>query len=151
MDPSFRLASPADLEPLLAFARAFYADQGYPFDEPAVREVLAPLLADADLGRVWLIEVAAEAVGYVALCFGYSIEHRGRDAFVDELYVAPTWRGRGIGTAALHFAQDACPALGVRALHLEVERQNAAAVALYRKLGFAERDRFLMTRRIEDH
>ncbi|HYS78429.1 MAG TPA: hypothetical protein VEO94_06295 [Candidatus Dormibacteraeota bacterium] len=36
--------------------------------------------------------------------------------------------------------------IGVRALHLEMERGNVAAQALYRRHGFADHDRYLMTR-----
>jgi ribosomal protein S18 acetylase RimI-like enzyme len=43
----------------------------------------------------------------------------------------------------------ACPALGIHALHLEVERTNVAALRLYRKHGFEEHDRSLMTHRID--
>ena len=35
---------------------------------------------------------------------------------------------------------------GVSALHLEVERQNEAAQGFYRRLGFKDHDRYLMTR-----
>jgi ribosomal protein S18 acetylase RimI-like enzyme len=55
------------------------------------------------------------------------------------VYVAPEARGRGIGERllrlALAFARDR---LGVRQVNLGVNAGNAAAVALYRKLGFAE-------------
>jgi ribosomal protein S18 acetylase RimI-like enzyme len=41
---------------------------------------------------------------------------------------------------------EACRELGVRALHLEVEKDNVPAAELYRKRGFEDRDRRLMTR-----
>jgi GNAT superfamily N-acetyltransferase len=70
----------------------------------------------------------------------------GRDGFVDDLYVVPEWRGRGIGSALLKQLTDACVELGVRALHLEVGRKKTDARALYRRFGFEEHDRLLMTR-----
>jgi len=57
-------------------------------------------------------------------------------------------RGKGVGKLALAFAEDACRALGVRALHLEVERANAAAYGLYRKVGFVDHERYLLTKRL---
>jgi len=36
--------------------------------------------------------------------------------------------------------------LGVHALHLEVVRENTIAHAVYRKFGFEEHDRFLLTK-----
>jgi ribosomal protein S18 acetylase RimI-like enzyme len=36
--------------------------------------------------------------------------------------------------------------LGVHTLHLEVERKNVRAHHLYRKMGFEDHDRYLMTK-----
>ena len=71
-----------------------------------------------------------------------------RPACIDELYVAPAWRGRGLGHQALKAVDAACIQLGVEALHLEVERNKTAAQALYRRWGFADRQRVLMTKRM---
>jgi ribosomal protein S18 acetylase RimI-like enzyme len=75
-----------------------------------------------------------------------SLEFGGRDAFIDELYVRPAYRGQGIGTKVLKFADEVCRSAGVQALHLEVERKNVKAQTFYRKVGFQDHDRYLMTR-----
>jgi len=36
--------------------------------------------------------------------------------------------------------------LGISAVHLEVDHTNTVAQALYRKAGFVDHDRYLMTR-----
>ena len=46
------------------------------------------------------------AVGYLVLTLGYSLEYGGRDAFIDEVYIRSSYRGRGIGTAALTFRRN---------------------------------------------
>jgi ribosomal protein S18 acetylase RimI-like enzyme len=146
---SFRLAGARDADGLIALMREFYAVFSYPFDAAAARAALAPVRApDSERGRIWLIETHGEAVGYVALMLGHSLEYRGRDAFLDELYVVPAARGNGFAKAAMEHVARACHELGVRALHLEVERDNAAAQALYRRFGFEDHDRYLMTLRI---
>ncbi len=148
MEPSFRPAQSADIELLLAFMRELYALDGYHFEEATARTALEGIVRDPGLGRVWVIGRGEEAIGYLVLVFGYSLEYGGRDAFVDELFVAAGQRQRGVGTRAIEFAAEQCQALGVHALHLEVERANTAAQALYRKTGFEDHDRYLMTRRI---
>jgi ribosomal protein S18 acetylase RimI-like enzyme len=45
-------------------------------------------------------------------------------------------------------AKAACREAGVRALHLEVERANARARALYARSGFTDQDRLLLTKRL---
>ena len=148
MEPSFHPAQPADTELLLGLMRKLYARDGYSFEEGTARTALEGLVRDPGLGRVWVIGRDEEAIGYLVLTFGYSLEYGGRDAFVDELFVAAGHRHRGVGTRAIEFAAEQCRAVGVRALHLEVERANAVAQALYRKAGFEDHDRSQLTRRI---
>ncbi len=146
MEAKFRPARDADIGLLVTMMREFYAIDAYPFDAEVARRALADLVGDPALGCVWLIEDGKAAIGYVVLTFGYSLEFHGRDAFVDELYVRADHRGRGIGTRALRLVEDTCRARGVHAVHLEVERTNVAGRELYRKLGFQDHDRQLMTR-----
>ena len=51
----------------------------------------------------------------------YSVEHGGRDGFLDDFYLAPEARGRGLGRQALEALEREAQALGIRVLHLEVE------------------------------
>jgi ribosomal protein S18 acetylase RimI-like enzyme len=136
----------ADLDSLLALQALYYREDGYSFDRRAARRAWRRLLDDAMLGHGWSARSGADVVGYLVLTFGYSLEYRGRDAFIDELYIAPAFRGRGLGRQALRLADQACRRLGVRALHLEVEAGKAAARALYARSGFADRRRRLMTK-----
>jgi GNAT superfamily N-acetyltransferase len=138
-EPSFRLAAESDTATLLRFMRAYYAFDGHGFDEQKARAALTALLRDPNLGRVWLVLDSEAPVGYVVICFSFSLEWLGRDAFVDEFYLLPEHRGHGWGRKAMAFVEEAARSLNVRALHLEVLRQNATALQVYRKLGFKER------------
>jgi RimJ/RimL family protein N-acetyltransferase len=51
------------------------------------------------------------------------------------------WRGHGVGSALVQAAIDWARGHGLHKLCLEVFAQNAAAIALYRKYGFAEEGR----------
>jgi GNAT superfamily N-acetyltransferase len=126
--------------------RQFYAIDQYPFEEHAARTALEQLLREHTLGRIWLITAEDEAIGYIVVTFGYSLEYHGRDAFIDELFVVASHRNRGVGTKAMQFVLDQCLDLGIHALHLEVERSNVAGQALYQNAGFEDHDRYLMTK-----
>jgi GNAT superfamily N-acetyltransferase len=139
-EPQFRLAVESDVGTLLRFMREYYAFDGHGFDEHKAHVALIALVHDANLGRVWLILDGRGAVGYVVLCFGYSLEWLGRDAFVDEFYLLEEYRRRGWGRKTMEFLEEAARAEGVRALHLEVVRENIAALQVYSKLGFVEHD-----------
>jgi GNAT superfamily N-acetyltransferase len=146
MEPTFRRAGLGDVDALLALLPEYYAFDHLPFDAAAARTALQMILADESLGRMWLIELGTEPIGYVVLTLGFSLEYQGRDAFLDELYLRHAYRGRGIGRAALDVVENACRAIGVRALHLEVDRGNVRARELYRRAGFVDHRRLLMTR-----
>lgn len=146
MGTTFKIAEPMDIEILVQFMREYCAFDHLPFEEQIRRRVLAAFLGTESLGRLWVILSDGEAIGYLILTLGFSFEYGGYDAFIDEVYVRQSHRGKGIGTVALAFAEEACRAFGVRALHLEVERENTNAHALYRKVGFVDHDRYLMTK-----
>jgi ribosomal protein S18 acetylase RimI-like enzyme len=146
METNFRIAENSDTEILVEFIREFHEVEHLPFDDNSVRTMLAEILNDDSLGRVWLIQDGSEPIGYIVLTFGYSLEFQGRNGLIDELYIRESHRGQGIGTSALQFVEGVCPSLGIQALHLEVDRKNTAAQGLYRKVGFEDHDRYLVSK-----
>jgi ribosomal protein S18 acetylase RimI-like enzyme len=146
MDPGLRPAQPDDLAEILRLMAGFYRETETPFHADAAGRAVGVLMADASLGRLFLIETDAVTAGYVVLTLGFSLEFLGRDAFVDELFVVPEHRGRGLGLLALRYLEEIAVSLGVRALHLEVGPENEAALGLYRRAGFEDRRHRLMTR-----
>ena len=141
-----KLATIDDTDTIVELVRLYHALEAIEFREQATTEALRPLLQHGDAGGIWLIELAGSTIGYIALCFGYSIELGGRDAFIDELFILEEHRGRGVGKTVLEDIQSKAREMKVKALHLEVERSNDRARKLYRSLGFASRERFhLMT------
>jgi GNAT superfamily N-acetyltransferase len=149
VSPEFRAARDKDLALLLALMQEYYTLDHLPYDEAAARQALQALLRDPGLGRIWLIHAGTETAGYAVLTLGYSLEYRGQDAFIDELYLRERYRGQGLGRQALQWLEQAARTLGVRALHLEVERGNPRAQALYRRHGFRDNDRQLLTLRLD--
>lgn len=125
---------------------AYYAQDGYTFVEAEARNAALALIGEPHLGRLWVTCDGASVVGYVAVALGFSFEYRGREAFVDELFIADTHRGRGLGREALEIAEAYCREAGVNALHLEVERHREPALELYRRRGFEDYGRYLMTK-----
>ena len=146
METTFKLADNFDTELLIQFIQEFYKYDGHPFDEATVSTALAKILNDDSLGRVWLIQQDSQVIGYIILTFGYSLEYRGRDAFIDEFYIRESHRGQGVGVKTIQFIESVCPSLEIKALHLEVERENTIAQSFYRKVGFADQNRYLMTK-----
>ncbi len=135
MPPALQLATPADLEVLLPLMAGYYRDDHLDFDPVRHRLALSRLLHEPHWGRVWMIELEQVVVGYLAVCFGFSLELCGNDAYLDELFVVPQARGRGVARHALQQLDGVLVQLGICALHLEVDQHNHAAQELYAALG----------------
>jgi GNAT superfamily N-acetyltransferase len=142
----FRLAAPGDVDSIVAMMRRYYGEDGYPFVESEARAAALALIEEPQLGRLWVTCEGERVVGYVAATLGFSFEYRGREAFVDELFIAESHRGRGLGREALELAEAYCREMGVNAMHLEVERHREPALELYRRRGFEDRNRCLLTK-----
>jgi ribosomal protein S18 acetylase RimI-like enzyme len=149
MIPSLTLATQTHADIILEMMRDYYAFDGHHFDPLRAREALLGILREPAFGRVWLISIDEEVAGYVVLTFGYSLEFLGRDAFIDELFLHERFRGRGIGTAIMEQVENEAHTFDIRSLHLEVVRANQNALRLYRKLGFHDREHYLMTKSID--
>jgi ribosomal protein S18 acetylase RimI-like enzyme len=143
MSVEFEPAGEADGELLVCLARAFHLEDGHPLDNPG-EAALLQVTRGEPFARAWIIREDDQPIGYLILTLGYSVEYGGRDGFIDDLYLVPAARGRGVGGALLEFALASAAALGIRTLHLEVEAENEPATRLYRSAGFEETGRRLM-------
>lgn len=74
-----------------------------------------------------------QIAGYALLCRTYSQEAGGMAVWIDELYVRPEFRNRGVGRAFFAELENILPAARYR---LEIEPDNARAEKLYRSMGF---------------
>jgi ribosomal protein S18 acetylase RimI-like enzyme len=144
----FREATLKDEAALMPMMRALDEHEPYAiqFDESAVCTAFRQFLLLPAFGRVWLLYEGPTLVGYIVLTIGFSFEFHGHDAFIDELYIAPAHRRRGFGRQAIAFLEQKACEIGVNAVHLEVDRGNDPALELYRRSGYRDHDRFLMTK-----
>jgi len=139
------LSDEAELFPMMG-ALANQDPEVIPFDESAARAAFHQFLSLPEFGRIWLFRDGPSLVGYIILTIGFSFEFRGHDAFIDELYIVPSHRRRGFGRQAMAFVEQKAYEMGVNAVHLEVDTGNHPALELYRRAGYKDHDRFLMTK-----
>lgn len=111
------------------------------------RATIDYLLGDPARGRIVLLTADAAVCGYALLIPFWSNEMGGPVVTVDELFVAPDRRGRGIGRGLLAWVERERP-YGAVAVFLEVSASNGRARKLYESLGFSERSNRTLTRLI---
>src|SRR5262245_60155861 len=148
MSVILRLATVSDVDLLLTLIRRYYEFDHIPFDNEQVKPPLERLLHDPALGRGWFIEENGKIIGYAILTFGFDLEFGGRQATLTDLYLLPEHRRQGIGRQTLEFIEEACRALGIEALELQVERGNNIARRLYEQFGMTAHDRIPMSKRL---
>ncbi|HUR32863.1 MAG TPA: GNAT family N-acetyltransferase [Vicinamibacterales bacterium] len=140
-----RLATAGDVPVLATLMGEFYAEGGYPLPSAQAARTFERLLAAPDRGLVWLMVHEGQPAGFVVLTVSFSMEFGGLRGFVDDLFVAPAFRRRGLASEALEVLKEACHTRGVRALLVETSLDNDLAVRVYRRAGFAENGRLLLT------
>ncbi len=137
-----------DFNELIETMREFYAHERLTFRRSYLESAVKRLLEEPALGRIWWITETDQRVGYLVLTFSYSLEYGGKNALIDEFFVRAKHRGRGIGTQVLALADRACADCGAGVIYLEADRTNVPAQALYRRHGFIDKDRFLLSKRL---
>ncbi len=145
--PTFRAATLTDLSDLFRLMRQLYEDDaGTQLKEAEVLAPLTELLTSSAYGRVYVAILDGQVVGSMVICFGFSLEFRGRDAFIDEFVIDRDHRSQGIGRELLEFVVADIANNHIRAVHLEVKHGNRRAAAFYHDLGFVDHPRHLSTR-----
>jgi [ribosomal protein S18]-alanine N-acetyltransferase len=124
-----RPVEPEDLPALTALERAAFPED--PWSRRALADELAPTsLFDAFQLAACPRDDPGRIVGYAAF------RHVLDEGELLRLAVWPKARGTGIGRHLLEAGLDRLARRGVRRCLLEVRRGNAAALALYERLGF---------------
>jgi GNAT superfamily N-acetyltransferase len=139
--PHVRACSDEDLPELEAMVLALYGEDppGEEMSRAKVQRTARELALHPDKGSVSVLCVGGAIVGYALVIHYWSNEYGGDIASIDELYVKPVWRDRGIGAALLeHLAAGAARTAGtLRGLQVEVTPANTKALAFYSRHGFA--------------
>ena len=141
---TFKPLEIADISIITQMMQDFYAIDNYPMDVEVAKTLFQEFITHEHLGKSWLIYSENEIVGYIILTFIFSFEYGGKIAFVDELFIKETARGKGFGKEAIQFIQQEVPKLSLKLLYLEVEPHNENAQKLYLAHDFELHNRKLM-------
>ena len=141
---TFKPLEIVDIEIITQMMQDFYAIDNYPMDIEVAKTLFQEFISNEHLGKSWLIYSENEIVGYIILTFIFSFEYGGKIAFLDELFIKETARGKGFGKEAIQFIQQEVPKLSLKLLYLEVEPHNENAQKLYLAHDFELHNRKLM-------
>ncbi|MBM4257937.1 MAG: GNAT family N-acetyltransferase [Deltaproteobacteria bacterium] len=139
-----RIASAADLEALVRLAVAFrdHLTHVTPSEE-AFRVSIAQLLQDTGVEFFVGCDDRGARLGYVQCRYRYSAWVSGLEAELEDVFVVPAARRRGVGRQLIEFALNRARENGCRSIGLNTNERKLEALALYRTFGFrSERPRW---------
>jgi len=146
----YRAMKPADRGIVRRMIRALYenlhAPAGYMTDQK-IDATFAQLQRQSGYLELDVFEVNAAVVGYALLFKFWYNEFGGMILNIDELFVLPAFRDRGI--ASRYLSTLAKRKSDYAALSLEVLPQNEKAMALYKRIGFSEKETLTLYKLLE--
>jgi GNAT superfamily N-acetyltransferase len=148
MEINIKKAIKSEIDEILNLINGLYDHNYILFEEDRIRSALEKLLDDESLGHVWTVSDKDSIIGYFIVSLGYSLEHNGQIAIIDEMYIKKSHRNQGYGKAIMGTIEDFCREHGVHAVALEVEKHNINAQIFYQIKDFQKLDRIPMIKDI---
>ena len=135
----FRPIRPEDEAIFLQFSEQFYHSPAvlHPIPASYHRATFEELMRSDTYLSCYLFEVNGQPVGYALSNRTCSHETGGPVLWLEELYLLPDYRSRGLGRAMFAYLEQNSGAARIR---FEVEPNNRRALALYRALGYQDLD-----------
>ena len=135
--PQFIAFCDHDLLELEEMIFALYREDAYGevMSRQKIQRTVQELLKCPEKGNITMFCLDEAVVGYAFVIYYWSNEYGGDIAFIDEFYVKPPWRGKGIGISFFKYVATVKAAY-VKGLQVEVTPINERAFAYYSRQGF---------------
>lgn len=134
--PIIRAAGPGDAAQILAFIRELAEYERLAAEVTATRADIARALAgDPPAAQCLLAEADGEAVGFALFFHNFSTFTGKRGLYLEDLFVRPRWRGRGIGRRLLARLARIAVERGCARFDWAVLDWNEPAIRFYESLG----------------
>ncbi|HYJ22676.1 MAG TPA: GNAT family N-acetyltransferase [Solirubrobacterales bacterium] len=133
-----RRAGPEDADAIARLLHDFNNEYSEPTPGVAALTGYARQLLTAGEMTVLLAGVGPDGISLIR--FRTSVWTGGPEAHLQELYVVPPLRGRGIGRALLEATMDAAREAGASGIDLNTGTTDTVARALYESCGFTNRE-----------
>lgn len=145
MSIEVRRSNPADAEALARLLDGYRQFYGQPADPERARRFIDERLAANDTILFLAFDDAlgdGDPLGFAQLIPGFSSVHTGLLWNLNDLYVDPSGRQRGVARALLAACVAHGEQTGAVGLHLETQSTNTVAQALYLEQGWEADEEF---------
>jgi GNAT superfamily N-acetyltransferase len=104
-------------------------------DEDGIRRMFDTLIGDPNQGAVFIARDDDRAVGFATLDWKWSSLKGARIGYLEDLFVHPEARGKGIADALIGICADRCRELGMPAMEWLTAPDNLRAQQVYNRTG----------------
>ncbi|MEP6620656.1 MAG: N-acetyltransferase [bacterium] len=142
---SIRIARGDDVEEIAPLFDAYRQFYGAASDVPAAQVFLAARISRNE-SRVLIAVVgqgaSAIVAGFAQLYFSFSSLSLGTTVILNDLFVMPEHRGRGLAGSLVDHAVSQAQKEGAASIQLMTQHRNRTALRLYRSRGFSTDSEF---------
>jgi len=147
MSLNIRRAQPGEAGLVLAFIRELAAYEKLSHEVEATEAMIADaLFGERPQLYCAIAESNGEPVGFAVWFVNFSTFSGRHGIYLEDLYVRPSHRGRGLGKALLVYLARECVKNGWSRLQWAVLDWNAPSIAFYKSLGAAMLDDWTLCR-----
>lgn len=147
-EATITVATEDDTDDVLPLLATQLGEHDVAIGRDALRAAILGLVSKKERGAILLAREGSRPVGIAVLAYTWTVEHGGHVTWLDELYVVPELRERGLGTRLLRAAMEHARRDGCIAMDLEVDVEHARVESLYLRHGFASLPRRRFARKL---
>ena len=136
---NIRYMTAEDTECVFNMMREFYNSPALittPSDE-ILKKNISDCISDLPFIEGYIFEDSTKMLGYAMIAKSYSTEFGGMCIWIEDIYLLPEYRHKGIATRFFKYIEKTYSKTAV-VMRLEAEKDNIKAVSAYRKNGFFE-------------
>jgi GNAT superfamily N-acetyltransferase len=134
-----RVEEIGEMLPLIRAYCEFYETEP---DDEGLRRMFETLIGEPSQGAVFIARADGRAVGFATLDWKWSSLKAARIGYLEDLFVDPEARGKGIADALIEVCAERCRELGMPAMEWLTAPDNRRAQQVYNRTG-AESETYL--------
>lgn len=146
MNISLHSPSTKSLPRLLELSKYMHEHEALPFDADHIESTFNFLIDNPRYGDVFLISIHHESeqeiIGFVVICYSFSVEFGGQIAVIDQIYLSTDWRRQGVGSYVLPIIEAHVNERKCNTITLEVNLGNSGAREFYEQFDYMPRRQY---------
>ncbi|HOI82394.1 MAG: GNAT family N-acetyltransferase [Thermovirgaceae bacterium] len=144
---TIRTGEPRDVPVILRFIKELAEYEGIGNRVTATeRGLMKTLFGDAPAAETAVAMVDGEPVGFAVFYHTFSTILGKRGLHLDDLYISPQWRGKGLGTAMLRWLARLAVERDCGRFEWWCMKDNAPALEFYERIGAMKHDEVFILR-----